>query len=253
MIKADLEGRRALVTGGASGIGLASVALLAEAGAKVAVNHLDGDSAAIARVAELKARGLDVVAAPGSVAEPGTAEAMVETAIAEMGGLDYLINNAGISGTGDKIPPGDLDRMTEEFWQAILHTNLLGAFRCAHAGASALTASGGAIVNVASIAGLGAQGSSIAYAASKSALVSLTRSLARGLAPEVRVNAVAPGQTRTPWTDGWPEERKRQAVELSVLKRRSEPEDIAEAILYLCAGARMVTGHVLVVDGGATL
>lgn len=253
MIKADLTGKCALVTGGASGIGLATVTMLAQMGAKVALNHLVDDPAGPARVAELCAQGLDVIAAPGNISHPGEAEAMVTTAIATLGGLDFLVNNAGTSGTRDKIPPGDLDKMTEEFWQLLLNTNLIGAFRCAHAAARALKERKGAIVNMASIAGVGQQGSSIAYAASKSALVSLTRSLARGLAPEVRVNAVAPGQTKTPWTEDWPEERKQWARDMAVLKRRSDPEDIAEAVLYLCAGAGMVTGHVLVVDGGMTL
>lgn len=253
MIRADLTGKRALVTGGASGIGLATVTMLAEMGAKVVINHLEGDPAGPAKVSELQAKGLDVIAAPGNISIPGNAEAMIETAVDAMGGLDYLVNNAGTSGTQDKIPPSDLDKMTEDFWQLLIGTNLIGPFRCAHAAAPSLKQSRGAIVNMASIAGIGQQGSSIAYAASKSGLVSLTRSLARGLAPDVRVNAVAPGQTRTPWTDDWPEERKQWARDLAVLKRRSEPEDIAEAVLYLCAGASMVTGHVLVVDGGMTL
>ena len=253
MIKADLAGKCALVTGGASGIGLATVTMLAQMGAKVALNHLEDDPAGPARVAELTSQGFDVIAAPGNISVPGAAEAMVEAAIGALGGLDFLVNNAGTSGTRDKIPPAELDQMTEEFWQLLLNTNLIGAFRCAHAAAGALKTRKGAIVNMTSIAGIGQQGSSIAYAASKSALVSLTRSLARGLAPEVRVNAVAPGQTRTPWTEDWPEERKQWARDQSVLKRRSDPEDIAEAVLYLCAGAGMVTGHVLVVDGGMTL
>lgn len=253
MITADLTGKRALVTGGASGIGLACATMMAQMGAKVAINHLEDDPSGPAKVAELAAQGLDVIAAPGNVSVPGNAEAMVAGAVDEMGGLDFLINNAGTSGTQDKIPPADLDKMTEDFWQLLLGTNLIGPFRCAHAAAAALKESRGAIVNMASIAGIGEQGSSIAYAASKSGMVSLTRSLARGLAPEVRVNAVAPGQTKTPWTESWPEERKQWARDLAVLKRRSSPEDIAEAVLYLCAGASMVTGHVLVVDGGMTL
>ncbi|MEP3329163.1 SDR family oxidoreductase [Sedimentitalea sp.] len=253
MITADLAGKRALVTGGASGIGLAIVTMLARMGAKVAINHLEDDPAGAAKVAELSEQGLDVIAAPGNISIPGSAEKMVETAIAEMSGLDYLVNNAGTSGTRDKIPPSDLNQMTEDFWQLLLGTNLIGPFRCAHAAASALKESRGAIVNMASIAGIGEQGSSIAYAASKSGLVSLTRSLARGLAPEVRVNAIAPGQTKTPWTEDWPEERKQWARDQAVLKRRSSPEDIAETALFLCAGASMVTGHVLVVDGGMTL
>ena len=253
MIRADLKGKCALVTGGASGIGLATVTMLAVMGARVAINHLENDPAGPAKVAELTVRGLDVLSAPGNVSVPGNAEAMVETAIVQMGGLDFLINNAGTSGTADKIPPSDLDKMTEEFWQLLLNTNLIGAFRCARAAAGALNDRCGAIVNITSIAGIGEQGSSIAYAASKSGLVSLTGSLARGLAPGVRVNAVAPGQTSTPWTEDWPEERKQWARDKSVLNRLSTPDDIAEAALYLCAGAKMVTGHVLVVDGGMTL
>ena len=103
------------------------------------------------------------------------------------------------------------------------------------------------------VAGLGQQGSSSAYAASKSGLVSLTRSLARGLGPEVRVNAVAPGAVNSPWQKDWPEERKRASIENAVLKRRCEPEDIAEVVLFLCAGAAMVTGQTIAIDGGLTL
>lgn len=253
MIRADLKGKRALVTGGASGIGLASVIMLAENGAKVALNHLEDDPTGPEQVQILQEQGLDVIGAPGNVSVAGNAEAMVIEAVKNLGGLNILVNNAGTSGTQDKIPPSELDMMTEEFWQLLLNTNLLGAFRCAKAAADSLKAGQGAVVNIASIAGLGKQGSSIAYAASKAALVSLTQSLARGLAPEVRVNAVAPGQTRTPWTENWPEERKQWARDLSVLGRVSEPEDIAEAVLFLAAGGKMVTGHVLVVDGGMTL
>lgn len=253
MIRADLTGRRVLVTGGASGIGLGCVSMMAEMGASVALNHLKEDPAGPARVSELRELGLDVIAAPGNVAVAGTAEDMVKSAIDAMDGIDYLINNAGTAGTSEPIPPHQLDEMTEDFWQLLLNTNLLGAFRCSQAASSALKQSSGAIVNIASIAGLSTQGSSIAYSASKAGLVSLTRSLARALAPEVRANAVAPGQVKTPWTENWPEERKQKARDEAVLGRRSTPEDIAQAVLYLCAGANMVTGHVLVIDGGMTL
>lgn len=253
MISADLKGKTAIVTGGTSGIGLACTRMLGRAGVTVAVNFLPADAQAPGVLDALKAEGLNVIAAPGNVSIPEQAETMVGDAIAALGRLDYLINNAATPGTSEPIPPSELDRMTEEFWTLLLNTNLVGPFRCAKAAASALKASGGCIVNMASIAGLGAQGSSIAYAASKSGVVSLTRSLARGLGPEVRVNAVAPGQTSTPWTATWSDERRQMAVDKSVLKRRSEPEDIAEAVLFLCAGARMITGHTIVVDGGMTL
>jgi len=253
MLKVKLDGKCALVTGGASGIGLACVTMLAESGAAVAVNHLPQDEAGIARIAKLRDRGLNVIAAPGNVAIPGEAEHMVETAITALGGLDYLVNNAGTPGTANPIPPDNLDALTEGLWDIILNTNLIGPFRCARAAAPALRQRCGAIVNLASIAGLGRQGSSSAYSASKAGVVSLTRSLARGLAPEVRVNAVAPGQTRTPWTEGWPEERKAWARSIAALNRISEPEEIAEAVLFLCAGAAAMTGQVLVVDSGMTL
>jgi 3-oxoacyl-[acyl-carrier protein] reductase len=252
MMEADLQGRAALVTGGASGIGLATVTRLAERGATVALNHLPDDAAGPAAAARLAARGLAVSAVAGNVAEPGAAEAMVGAAIARLGRLDVLVNNAGTPGTREPIPPAQLGAMTEEFWQLILSTNLLGPFRCTHAAADALRASRGAVVNVASIAGLTSLGSSIAYGASKAGVVNLTRNLARALAPEVRVNAVAPGHVETPWTSAW-EERRREAAERALLKRNCQPEDIAEAIVFLAVGGAMITGQTLVVDGGLTL
>lgn len=253
MLRADISGKRALVTGGASGIGLATVEALASSGATVAVNYLPGDPDVAARLERLKDAGLKVVGAPGDVSQPRAAEEMVERAIAEMGGLDYLVNNAGTAGTSRPIPADDLDALTEEFWLKLMQTNLFGPFWCSRAASSALREAKGAIVNTASIAGLGGQGSSSAYSASKSGLVSLTRSLARGLGPDVRVNAVAPGLVNSPWTESWPEERKEWARDRSVLGRITEPKDVAEVILFLCAGASNITGQVIVVDGGLTL
>lgn len=249
----DLSGKKALVTGGASGIGLATVTMLAERGAQVAINYLNGDPAGAEQVTRLTKAGLNVISAPGNVAEPSSAEAMVEKAVAEMGGLDYLVNNAGISGTKDPIPPSDLDGITEELWQALLTTNLISVFRISKAAAGALKASGGAIVNTASTSGVGLQGSSTPYAASKSGVVSVTRSLARGFAPDVRVNAVAPGQVATPWTADWPQERKQMALDKSLIKRHVQPEDVAELITFLLTGAAMITGQTIVIDGGMTV
>lgn len=250
MITADMTGKRVLVTGGASGIGLATARLFGRCGARVAVNHLPDDPQAAARIAELRALGIDAEGVAGNVGRAGEAEAMVGKAIAMLGGLDVLINNAGTSGGPQPIPFSDLDAMTEDFWQTILSTNLLGAFRCAHAAEAALRDGGGAIVNTASISGLGVRGSSIAYAASKAALINLTRSLSSALGPEVRVNAVAPGFVDTPWTKEWSQERRAKAVERTVLKRMARPEDIAEAMLFLAAGASYITGQTIVLDGG---
>jgi len=246
MIGADLSGKRVLVTGASSGIGLATVALFARNGARVALNHLPDDARGPA-----EAERLSVLAVPGDVSKPGEAEEMVAQAIDRLGGLDVLVNNAGTSGTTAPIAFEDLDAMTEAFWDTILSTNLVGPYRCARAATGALRETRGAIVNTASVAGLGRRGSSIAYSASKAGLINLTRSLARALAPEIRVNAVAPGLVETPWTSAWPAERKAATLDRTMLARLATPEDIAEAIFFLGAGAAYITGETITVDGGA--
>jgi len=253
MIKYDLVGRAALVTGAASGIGLATASILARAGASVALNFLPGDDRGKDAVARLKAEGRNVIEAEGDVGAQACAERMIEDALSSLGRLDLLVNNAGTPGTGTRIEPARLDLVTEELWSEVVQTNLIGVFRCAKASASALRAARGAIVNLASIAGFDSAGSSLAYSATKAGVISLTKNLARALAPEVRVNAVAPGAVDTSWAMKLTDEQRRSSIAGSLLKRRGKPEDIAEAIVFLGFGAAMITGQTLVVDGGLTL
>jgi 3-oxoacyl-[acyl-carrier protein] reductase len=253
MIHYDLAGRTALVTGAASGIGFATARMLAQNGATVAVNYLPDDARGAAAVQRLIAEGGKAVGAPGDVGVPHEGEQVVKHAVDRLGRLDLLVNNAGTPGTARRIAPGELDKMTDEFWQKLLQVNLLGLFRCSKAAAPALKASKGAIVNTASIAGLGRAGSSLAYAATKAAVISVTQNLARALGPEVRVNAIAPGAVDSSWMVDWTEEERRTSIEKAVLKRRCQPEDLAEVILFLGFAAAMVTGQTIVVDGGLTL
>ena len=251
MVTAELKGKAVLVTGASSGIGLATVELFGRCGAKVALNHLPDDPRGAEQVERLCATGMDVAGAPGDVSQPGVAQRMVEQAVADLGRLDVLINNAGTSNTVDPVPFEDLDAMTEEFWNIILSTNLVGPFRCSHAAAPHLAKTHGSIVNTASVAGLGTRGSSIAYGASKAGLINLTRNLGIALGPQVRVNAVAPGLVDTPWTQPWPEERKRQYIDATMLERIVKPEDIANAMLFLAVHPA-ISGQTLAVDCGLT-
>ena len=253
-MSADLNAKKVLVTGASSGIGLATVEAFARRGATVALNYNPGDPRrASETIGRLNTEGFCVRGAPGDVSQAREAQSMVQQAIQTLGGLDYLVNNAGISGTHVPIPNSDLERLTEDFWHAILTTNLIGPFRCAKAAADALRQSRGAIVNTASTAGLNTVGSSMTYSASKAGLINLTKNLARGLAPEVRVNAVAPGVVDTEWTRNWPKEAKQGAADRAVLKRLCTPQDVADVIVFLCVGTSMITGQTIVVDGGYSL
>jgi 3-oxoacyl-[acyl-carrier protein] reductase len=249
----DLVGKTALVTGGASGIGLATVELLAKSGATVAINYLAEDSRGPAIVAKLAAGGAKVIPAPGDVSSERDAEKMVLQAIDSLGRLHLLVNNAGTPATKKSIAPDKFDLVTEDLWRVLVNTNLISVFRCARAAREALTSSGGAVVNTASLSGLDSVGSSIAYAATKAGVINLTKNLARALAPHVRVNAVAPGAVDSTWMVEWTAEQKISAAEKALLKRRCLPDDLARTIVFLGFDAPMITGQTIVVDGGISL
>ena len=250
MLTADLKGKKTLVTGAASGIGLATAALFAGMGATVALNDRPDNRRLEGEASRLRAEGFDVIAAPGDVGDAGDARAMVGRAAKAMGGLDYLVNNAATPGTTTPIPPADLDALTDAFWDRLLAVNLLGPFRCTQAAAPYLRKAHGAVVNTASIGAFGGGGSSTPYCVTKAGLVNLTQELARGLAPEVRVNAIAPGLVESDWVCRWDDEAVEQWIQRMPLRRVGTPADYAEVILFLCAGAAYVTGQTITVDGG---
>ena len=244
-----LEGTVALVTGGGTGIGRAASLQLASEGAAVAVNYSRSEADAEATAAEIRAAGGRAMTVQADVSDEAAVEAMVRRVADEWGRLDVLVNNAGMTYF---VEHSDLDALTGEMWDRMLAVNLKGAFFCCRAAARVMKRQGsGRIVNVASVAGLTGKGSSIGYAASKAGMISLTKSLAMALAPEVLANAVAPGFVETRWTAG-KDEFRAKALTGTPMERVAVPEDVADAILYLVK-TDFVTGQVLTVDGGRNL
>jgi NAD(P)-dependent dehydrogenase (short-subunit alcohol dehydrogenase family) len=253
LISFGLQGRTALVTGAASGIGLETARLLSVGGARVALNYLPDDARGPEALEALRRAGFNPVEAPGDVGDSASAKGMVKRAIDALGHLDLLVNNAGIPGVRHPVPIADLDAITEDLWTSLLNVNLMSVFRCSKAAAPALKESKGAIVNTASIAGFGAVASTIAYSGSKAAVINLTKNLARALAPDVRVNAVAPGTVESSWGIEWSEERRKNTIANTPLKGIPTTEDVAELIVYLGFGGRMITGQTIAIDGGISI
>ncbi len=244
-----LTGKVALVTGGGTGIGKATSLRFAREGAKIAVNFSRSKTDATDTVSEIQQLGAEGIAVRADISDDASVRSMVQEVVTTMGRLDILVNNAGIT---QLVPTRDLEGMTEELWDRILAVNVKGTFFCSRAAIAAMRShNGGQIVNVASDSAFTGQGSSIAYTASKAAVVNMTRALALSEAPEIRVNAVAPGVAETRWIEGM-EEFADEYRRKNPLQRLGRPEDVAEAILGLVVND-FITGHTLVVNGGVTV
>lgn len=251
----DIQGTVAVVTGGGTGIGAAVAERLARKGAAaVVVNYSRSAEEAEETAARLTSLGCRSEAVAADVSDDAAVRRLAERVRADYGRADLLVCNAG---TTRWVPFPDLEALTDEVWQHVMGVNLMGAFYCARAFAPDLRAARGAIVNVASIAGHRALGSSIAYGVSKAALLQLTRGLAAALAPEVRVNAVSPGTVETRWhvdrlgEQGFAEMTAKEQAGVP-LRRTARPEDIAQLVTALLE-ADMVTGETLIGDGGKHL
>ena len=244
------NGKVALITGGGTGVGRATTLQLAQRGYQVVVNYSRSQDDAETTAAEASEHGVRALPMLCDVADDGQVRAMIDRIQKEFGRLDVLVNNAG---TTHFVTHTDLEAMTTDKWDEILAVNLKGPFFVSRAAIPLMRSQGGgAIVNVASVAGLAGAGSSIAYAASKGGLITMTKSFARAFAPDIRVNAVCPGVILSRWLEGH-EEMVEAAIKITPLRKASSPDDIADTILFLACDAGMMTGQALVVDGGRTM
>lgn len=242
-----MNGKNAIITGGVRGIGLAIAREFCERGANVMLCYRSNDEAAEAAAAELAQFGTKVVLSKGDVADEAYAEAAVKKAVEELGGVDILINDAGI--TRDKL----LARMTPEDFRSVIETNLIGAFNFTkYASAVMMKKRYGRIINMASIVGVRGNAGQANYAASKAGLVGMTLSNAKELGRRnITVNAVAPGFIKTDMTSKLTEEQKAEGVKLISLGRYGRAEEVAKLTAFLSSeDAAYITGQVIGIDGG---
>ena len=243
----SLAGKTAAVTGGSRGIGRAVCLELARRGANVAFSYAGNTAAAEETKRELEALGVQVRAVRGDVSDPAAAKALIDAAVKELGGLHILVNNAGI--TRDNLALS----ISEADFDAVLDTNLKGAFHCCKAAYRPMMRQRyGRIINMSSIVGLRGNAGQANYSASKAGLIGLTKSLAKELAArKVTVNAVAPGFIDTEMTAVLPEQAKEAMLKTIPMARLGQPEDVARAVAFFASDeAAYITGQVLCVDGG---
>ncbi len=246
----ELSGRVALVTGGSRGIGRAIALKLASEGAHVAVNFNQNQLAAEEVVAAAKVAGVDAIMVQGDIGTREGAEAAVKATVERWNRLDILVNNAGI--TRDQL----IMRLSEEDWDAVLDTNLKGAYLCSKlASRHMLRARWGRIINISSVVGQMGNAGQANYAAAKAGLLGLTKSLAREYSSKnITANAVAPGWIETDIVAGLSEEARQYVLGQIPLGRYGEPEDVAGAVAFLVSdAAAYITGQTLNVDGGMVM
>ncbi|WP_243526352.1 SDR family NAD(P)-dependent oxidoreductase [Bacillus pseudomycoides] len=238
-----------IITGGGTGIGKAAALKLASLGAKVVVNCSRSEKEALETVDEIQQQGGTAIAVKANVAQKEEVEAMVAQTISLFGTVDCLVNNASITA---QIPMDDLESVTDQVWDSLFSVNVKGMFHCIKAVVPYMKKQkSGAIVNMGSVAGITGLGSSVPYAATKSAIHTMTKSLAIALAPNIRVNSISPGAVDTGWWAG-NEDKMYQLAGNLPLQRISTPDDIAEAILFQLI-QESITGQVFTIDNGQTL
>ncbi|MBW6424350.1 SDR family oxidoreductase [Rhizobium sp. XQZ8] len=245
-----------IITGAGSGIGAATAITFAANGYDVAVNYSRNRTGANEIVEQCRTAGVDAVSIRGDIAEDDDCRTIADMVMSRFGRIDALVNNAGVT---RQAPAEDLEASNVGDFDAIFRVNVAGTYQMIRAAAPHLRQAGlGSIVNVSSDSALSGSGSSLAYAASKGALNTMTRGLARTLSPAIRVNAVCPGFVDTTWALAWHDEAsyrsfKAELIAKAPLKSMPEATDIAEAIFWLTDKAHCVTGQCMVIDSGAGL
>jgi NAD(P)-dependent dehydrogenase (short-subunit alcohol dehydrogenase family) len=257
MEQTDLKGKAAIVTGSATGIGASVAIALARRGANIVVNYTKSEKEARETADAVRQAGADVRVVQANVALDADCKKLAHAALDAWSRIDILVNNAG---TTKFAAHNDLDALSAEDFTAIYAVNVIGPFQMIRACAPTMKAQGdGAVVNVSSIAGVRGIGSSVAYAASKAALNNLTVSLARALAPEIRINAVCPGYVATGWfRNRFGEEGFKRITEtqarVAPLKRAADGDEIAKTVMFFAGPeSRHITGETLLTDGGLHL